>query len=154
MAAMLLVVHSLLRWVVLLAHLGRAGKGLAGWFGGGKWGGADKGLGLAALISTDLQLLVGLGLYFGLSPAVKAGMADPGAAMKDPVLRFWLVEHATTMILAVVVAHIGHVLAKRAKTDAARFKAAAIGSIVVLVLLAAGIPWPFREGIGRALFPG
>ena len=63
MYTVLLVLHSLLRWAVLLLHLGRAGKSVAGWFGRTPWGGADKKLGLAALICTDVQLIVGLVLY-------------------------------------------------------------------------------------------
>ncbi|CAN0486723.1 unnamed protein product, partial [Laminaria digitata] len=34
-----------------------------------------------------------------------------------------------------------------------KFKVAAIGFTFGLLIMLAAIPWPFREGIGRALFP-
>lgn len=149
----LLLLHSLLRWVVLILLVGRAGASLAAMGSGAPWAPLHRKLGLAALIATDLQLLLGIGLY-AMSPLVSAALSDMGAAMKDPGLRFWAVEHPTTMVLAVVAAHVGHALSKRGKTPATQHRAAAIGAVVTLVLLAAGIPWPWREAVGRALIPG
>ena len=54
-----------------------------------------------------------------LSPNTTAMFADFGAAMRDPVARFWAVEHVTTMMVAVVFAHLGRVLARKAPTPAA-----------------------------------
>ena len=40
--------------------------------------------------------------------------------MKDPALRFWAVEHTTTMFAAIALAHVGRVLARKATTPAAK----------------------------------
>ena len=131
MSAVLLTLHSLLRWAVLLLLVGRAGRSLTGWLQRTPWVGADRTLGLVTLICVDVQLLVGLVLYGMYSPAVQAAQADPGAAMADPALRFWFVEHASIMILAVVAAHIGQVMAKRGKTDLLQHRAARCSGRIV-----------------------
>ena len=40
--------------------------------------------------------------------------------MKDPALRFWAVEHITSMFAAIALAHVGRVLARKATTPAAK----------------------------------
>src|SRR4029077_2993408 len=74
-----------------------------------------------------------------------------GAAMKDPVARFWAVEHITSMMLAVILAHVGRVLGRKAATpDSRRMKLfICFGIATVLMLLA--IPWPGMSA-GRPLF--
>lgn len=146
----LLLVHSWLRWVVVLA-------GLAALFLSGRkalsqaaFTSTDKGLGTIFTIAMDVQLLLGLGLYFGVSPVVRAALDQGAAMMKDRTLRFWGVEHIATMILAVVVLHVGRVLAKRVTNDAARHKRLAITTALTLVLVFVGIPWPGLEH-GRPL---
>lgn len=145
--------HSILRWAVVLLHLARTGKSTAGWFQRTPWAAPDKKLGLVTLICTDLQLVVGLVVYGALSPSVQSAMANPPAAMADPVLRFWFVEHGFIMILAIVAAHVGHAMSKRGKTDLTQHRAAALGSLVTLVLIFVGMPWPWRAGVGRPLLP-
>lgn len=147
-----LAIHSLLRWVALGAVIARFGRALAA--RAGAFTPLDRRLGLAAMISLDLQLLLGLALYSGLSPAVTAAQMDMGAAMKDPYLRFWMVEHGTAMLVAIVLAHVGNIRVRKAVDDAAKHKSAAIFYGIVLVLLLVAMPWPFRAVIGRPLMPG
>ena len=45
--------------------------------------------------------VLGLLLYVGLSPDVALAFANPAAAMRDPVLRFFFVEHLAGMLIAV-----------------------------------------------------
>jgi len=105
------------------------------------------------MTALDLQMLLGLMLYLWLSPNMQPILSDFGAAMKDPALRFWAVEHVSTMFGAVVLAHAGRVLARKAKTaDAKRTRLlACFGLATVLIVL--GMPWPGRPG-GRPLFRG
>lgn len=147
-----LALHSLLRWGALGAVIARFARALAA--RGGAFTALDRRLGFAVMILLDLQLLLGLALYTGLSPAVNAAKMDMGAAMKDPYLRFWMVEHGVAMVLAIGLAHVGNVLVKRAADDARKHKSAAIFTGIVLLLLLAAMPWPFRSVIGRPLMPG
>ena len=109
--------HSWLRWAALVAGL------LATFtaFTSGASGKADR-WGLLFMIVMDIQLLFGLALYLALSPTTAAIFGDFGAAMRDPVARFWAVEHVSLMLLAVVMAHLGRVLARKARTPEARRK--------------------------------
>ncbi len=147
-----LAVHSLFRWVVVVALLARVGRALQA--RKGAFTPIDKRLGLIAMIAMDLQLLLGLALFFGLSPAVSAAEMDVGAAMKDPYLRFWLVEHGPTMLIAIVLAHVGNVRVRKAADDAAKHKQALIFFGIALVLVLVAMPWPFRPVVGRPLLPG
>jgi len=70
--------------------------------------------GLAFMASLDLQMLLGLLLYLVLSPTTAAIFPGLRGAMKDPVARFWAVEHVGTMMLAVCSAHVGRVLGRKA----------------------------------------
>ena len=86
------------------------------------------------------ELLAGLGLWF-TSPAVSAARASMGDTMKDPALRRLVVEHPSLMVLAVVAATVSGVRVKKAQGPAAKAKAALIGTLITLALVAAVIPW-------------
>src|SRR3982751_667321 len=94
-----LFVHSWLRWVVillgLLALVRAATGGTRAWTAG-----EDRGL-LLLTIALDVQVLLGLLLYAWLSPTTRSAFENIGAAMRNPQLRFFVVEHLTGMIAAV-----------------------------------------------------
>jgi hypothetical protein len=107
--------------------------------------------GLILLISLDLQLLIGLLLYFALSPFTAEALRDFGAAMRNPPLRFFAVEHVTLMLAAVVLVHVGRVMGRKAvTTDAKRIRSLASFGLALLLMLLA-IPWPGLAA-GRPLF--
>jgi len=149
----LLILHSILRWVVLLTAVIAIASNAAGWFGKKEWLPENRKLNAALVGTVDLNILLGLILYVGVSPLMKPIFADFGAAMKDAGLRFWAVEHMTGMILAAVVMHVASVMSKKADTDIAKFKRATIGFAFGLFIIFGSIPWPFREAVGRGLLP-
>jgi hypothetical protein len=89
----------------------------------------------------DLQLLVGLILYFAVSPLTRMAFQNMAVAMKDHELRFFSVEHTTYMLIAVILAHVGAVMSRRAATDRAKYRAATIAYAISLLVMLAGIPW-------------
>ena len=107
--------------------------------------------GLIFMIALDLQLLLGLALYFALSPNTTAMFGNFGAAMRDPVARFWAVEHITLMLFAIAMAHIGRVLARKAPSAAAKRKRLLICFGLSTVAMIAATPWPGMAS-GRPLF--
>jgi hypothetical protein len=147
---LLLALHSLLRWFVLIAGLVAVGLGVAGWKGR-PWQPADRIAGRAFVGVLDLQFLVGALMYLA-SPIVGAAMANFGAAMREPMLRFFLVEHAAGMIAAVALAHVGAIRIKKAADDTRRHRTAAIFFGLSLVLILLSIPWPGMPA-GRPLWP-
>ena len=89
----------------------------------------------------------------GLSPTTSAIFHETGmgAAMRDPVARFWAVEHVTLMLVAIVVAHVGRVLARKAATPAAKRTRLLVCFVVALIAILGGTPWPGMRA-GRPLF--
>jgi hypothetical protein len=147
-----LILHSLLRWVVLVFGLVAVVRGFSGWFGRRPWTPVDDKAGRMFVIALDVQTLIGLLLYGVLSPITRTAFSDMGSAMRDSVLRFFVVEHLVLMLVGLVLVHIGRARAKRGRTDQARHRTAAIFYTLGLIALLAGIPWPGMPA-GRPLLP-
>ena len=145
MYSTVLLLHSWIRWVALV---GAVGTTLAALMNRGR---TAEGWGLVAMIGLDLQLLLGLLLYLVVSPNMAEIRAHFGEAMQNGQLRFWAVEHLTAMLVAVVLAHVGRVLARRAATPAARRGRLLICFGLATILIIAGTPWPGLV-YGRPLF--
>lgn len=143
--------HSWLRWAVLLLAIVVVVRAIGGAMSHRGWSPADDAAGKWFTISMDVQLLIGLLLYGLLSPITQNAFADMGAAMRDGALRFWAVEHFVVMLVAVAFAHIGRARVRRARSDASRFRSAAIFYTLALLALLAAIPWPFMAN-ARPLF--
>ena len=103
------------------------------------------------MLALDLQVLVGLLLYFGFSPFAREGMSNLSAAVRDPALRFWAIEHTGAMFGAAILVRIGRVLAMNAPTPMARQRHRLIWFGLAEVIMIAGTPWPGLSG-GRPLF--
>ena len=146
-----ITIHSLLRWIVLLAGLAAVGRGVSGW-SGRPWLPADRLTGRVFVGVLDLQFVIGLVLYVVLSPIVGAAMSNVGAAMRDSILRFFLVEHAAGMLVAVALAHVGNAKIKKAADDASRHRTAAVFFGLSLFIILLSIPWPGMPA-GRPLWP-
>lgn len=141
---LLLVAHSLLRWLLLAAGAAAFLQAVLGLVGRQDWGKRHKLSNLAFMILTDVQLLLGIVLYAGVSPLMQGIFSDFGGAMKDGNLRFWAVEHVTGMVLAVIFVHVGYFIAKRAKKDARKHLWGAIGFGLGLLAMLGSIPWASR----------
>lgn len=106
---------------------------------------------MVTMMTLDIQLLLGLLLYLVVSPNMREILAHFGDAMKDPTSRFWAVEHITAMMLAVVLAHVGRVLARKAASADKKRARLLVCFGLATVLMIVGMPWPGRPG-GRPLF--
>lgn len=143
-------IHSWLRWVVLIAGLLAVIRGFGGWPGTKPWVKADDRAGAIFTGMLDLQMLLGLILYVFLSPFSRAAFQDFGGAMSNSAMRFWAVEHLFGMVIAIALAHIGRVRARKAP-DVKKHKTAAIFYLLALIVILASIPWPGSPA-GRVLF--
>jgi len=108
------------------------------------------------MIFCDIMLLIGLYQWFtgpwGLKSLQQHGMS---AVMKDPVNRFFAVEHPMGMLIAIILVHIGYSYSKKSIPDAIKHKRAIFYFGLALLIILISVPWPFRAiGIGRAWFPG
>jgi membrane protein DedA with SNARE-associated domain len=73
------------------------------------------------------------------------------ASMKDSVLRFFLVEHISLMIIAIILITVGYVKSDRAADEFRKHKLLIIYYSIALILILISIPWPFR-GLGAGWF--
>jgi small-conductance mechanosensitive channel len=141
------IMHNLTRWVVLAGGLWAIILAYRGLFRRGDWSLKDTYAGLTFTASLHLQLLLGLLLYL-VSPFMQALLQNVGEAMRDSRARFFLIEHLTLMVLAIIAAQLGYSLAKRAQGNRTKFVRATVGYTIAGVLIVIGIPW------WRPLFPG
>jgi hypothetical protein len=120
-----LMIHSLVRWLVLVVAAAAIVKFAIGWLRGGRYDGMDRGLsaGFAGLM--DLQMLLGLVMLFGQGFFGELGFPR------------YRIEHTVMMVLAVVVGH----LPRRWKNApaAVRHRNSLICILVALALVIAGI---------------
>jgi mono/diheme cytochrome c family protein len=148
-----LYAHSYLRWVVLVLAVVVIGRAWMGERRDRPWSSPDERLHAALVGLVDLQFLLGLLLEVFLSPITRALFANPAAGMKDPVLRFFGVEHMVGMVLAVAAVHVGRVASKHAPTPRGRHRRLWVSTTVALVLMILATPWPALR-YGRPLFRG
>ena len=145
--------HSWLRWFVLLVGLLAIARAIIGRSSGRPWSRADDRLGAAFVGLLDLQLLIGLVLYFALSPITKEGMRDIGGAMANTGLRFWTVEHPVRDDRGDRAGpHRPGPGSARPPTPSRRHRTALIFFTLALIVIVITIPWPGRAIIGRPLF--
>ncbi len=135
----LLDLHNVIRWVVVVLGVVAIVSALVAQ----RWTPAQRSLARWFTIAFDVQVLVGLVLWF-LSPLVQSSLSDMGAAMGDPTRRFFLLEHPLLMVVAAVLVHVG--VARARKTDNPR--QALLFYVLAAAAVAYAIPWD------RRLFPG
>jgi hypothetical protein len=137
-----LTLHNILRWVTLVLAILATVMAFTGWFGKREWGERDRKIGSFTAMAMDIQFLLGLILYVVLSPFGIKGLSQGMEfvnANRD--YRFFGLEHVAIMVLAVVFAHLGTILPRKASTSLAKFKRAAIPFAVMFILLVVAIPW-------------
>ncbi len=138
-----LTLHNILRWVVLIAALLTIIRSINGLRFKRGWTASDNKASMWYVSFLDIQLLLGLLLYFVLSPVTTAALQNFGGAMGNSSVRFFLIEHSVMMFIAVVVAHVGRTLVKRAADAAAKHRRNAIWMAISIIIVLASIPWPF-----------
>lgn len=135
-------IHSYWAYLVVFVVLIATINALAGYFGNKEYSPKDFRLALFALITTHIQFLIGLVLYFisplGLQNITNNGM---GEVMKNDLFRLYAVEHPTVMILTVVFITIGYSKHKKKLVSKPKFKMLAIFYTIALVLMLSRIPW-------------
>ena len=134
-----LIFHSWFRWIALILGIMATFAALtdrsAGQSTTDRWS-------LFFMMVLDIQMLLGLLLYLVLSPFTASALNDFGAAMRNPALRFWAVEHVSLMFFAVVIVHVGRVLARTARTPQAKRTRQIVCFSLATIAMIAATPWP------------
>jgi hypothetical protein len=149
----LLHFHSVWRWIAFVLPLVVLQRSSRAALVRAPYAPIDRKLLLATTIALDVQLLVGLALWAGVSPLGLGSFSTTPGLMKNPVLRYWAVEHGSTMLIAIIAFHALSASAKKLSDEAAKHKRIAIACAVVVILVLVNMPWPGRI-YGRPLMPG
>jgi len=136
--------HSGLRWVTLILLL----LAIVNAFTSKTYDKKHRLTNLFAMVTLHTQLLIGLIQYFVTSQKVQ--FTD--GWMKNPLLRFYGMEHISLMIIAIVLVTIGHSKSKKGATPEDKFKPIKLWYVIGLLLILAAIPWPFRSVLGGGWF--
>lgn len=148
----LLILHNLIRWLILIFAFWTVISALTGLSAKREYSASDGRSNFFFMLSMDIQLLIGLVLYF--SNGWFESLKHMGESMKDPMVRFFTMEHSVMMIIAWVLVHAGRVSVKKAKTSQAKFKKTLLFFGIALLIILIAIPWPFREAVARPWFRG
>lgn len=148
MYAGLLLLHSYLRWVVLAVALVTLVRTSASASRKLSWTKLDEQFTVALVGLADLMLLLGLALWLWLSPLTQVAMSQ--GLFSGGTLTFFAVAHPVTMLVAIVLLHLGRVRLKKSADTPARHAQWRRSVAVFLGLVVLAIPWPWLEW-GRPL---
>ena len=148
-----LFAHSYLRWLVLAALCFVCLRHTQRWLAGASWDRLDERGQAVTLAALDLQFLLGLILYVLLSPFPRAFFSDMAGGMKSAPVRFFGMEHALGMLIAVGLAHVGRKRAERRAEPRQKHRTTAIFAWWSLACVLVSIPWPGRAS-ARPLLRG
>lgn len=138
----LLHAHSGLRWVALLLLLVAIINALIS-KGKNSYEKKDKMINLFAMILLHTQLLIGLVLYF-----ISGKVNFSKGWMKIDSFRFFGLEHFLLMVIGIVLITIGRKKAEAQTVPNAKHSKILVWYTLGLIIILAGIPWPFREALG------
>ena len=135
-------IHSGWAYIVLLILVLATLNALYNFFGNKEFDAIDFRLALFSLITMHIQLLIGLVLWFTKDYfSTISEMGGMGEVMKNDTIRKLIVEHPTTMIIAVVLLTIGYSKHKKKLTSKPKFKMLSIFYTIALILVMYMIPW-------------
>lgn len=146
-----LILHSLVRWLVLISLLLAIFCGYRGWLLKRKFSGFDNSVRHWTATITHIQLLLGLWLYF-ISPITNYFLHHFKTAVHQRDFRFFGMEHSLMMITATVIITIGSTKAKRVHPDHQKFRTMAIWYTIGLIIILTSVPWAFSPFTSRPYF--
>jgi len=129
--------HSYNRYFIMAALVFVLFRSWSGWMGKKPFERTDNTASVILLGLAHLQLLLGIIQYWFTSAYTRAAFADMGAAMKDGWMRYFTVEHASMMFLAIVFIQVGRTTSRNATTDELKHKKLAIWTTVAAILILA-----------------
>jgi hypothetical protein len=141
----LLGLYSLLRWLLiifLIINIIRVNVEA-----GEDFDLVDRRWSLRLLITTHINLVIGLYQFF-LGDRILQMIFREHYTMSDIMkradLRFWIIEHPTMMLLAIILITIAHIKSKRPGNARKKHRMMSWLYILALLIILAGVPWPFR----------
>lgn len=148
MYSILLASHSLFRWLVVAGLLFAVILAFSGWRGNKTFSVFDNRVRHWTATLVHIQFVIGVTLYF-ISPVVEYFWRYYKDTVHQRELRFFSMEHSTTMLLVVVLVTLGSAKAKRKGTGRLKFKTMFVWYLIALLFILVMIPWPFSPLVNR-----
>ena len=139
---MLLLLHSLGRWLVLISLLYAIVRAFKGYRFALPFARMDNAIRHWTATIAHLQLMIGIVLY-AQSPLIKYFFSPSAQVKESREPLFFALIHLAMMMVAIPIITIGSALAKRRVTDWEKFSTMFYWFAVALLLILIAIPWPF-----------
>ena len=131
-------IHSYWAYLVLLVLVLATFNALFKFFGNKEFDAKDFRISLFALITMHIQLLIGIVLWFTKGYFDEMSVSE---VMKNDAVRKLVIEHPTTMIVAVALVTIGYSKHKKKLISKPKFKIISVFYTIALALVLYMIPW-------------
>ncbi len=141
MNATLQALHSYWAYLVFIILVIATVNALYKLLSGKEFSAFDFRISLFTLIVSHIQLIIGIVLFFIGDYLVMIKETGMGEVMKNAALRDKIIEHPTTMIIAIALITIGYSKHKKKLTSKPKFKMLAVFYTLALLLVVAKIPW-------------
>ena len=151
MYSILLITHSIFRWLVLISLLYAIYRAYQGKTKGHVFSKTDNSVRHWTATIAHIQLIIGINLYLK-SPIVKYFFTNVSEGIKHLDTFFFGILHIILMLVAVIVLTVGSAMAKRKYTDADKFNTMLFWFSLALFIIFMAIPWPFSPLANRPLF--
>ena len=135
-----LIIHSVLRWVILITLITHLALIYKSYFGNKPFTKFNKIFSHVTVGFVHLQFVIGLYVYF-TSEKINVFLDDVKGSMAISELRFFAVEHSLLMLIAIIIITIGSFKSKRIEDERKKYKTQIIYFTIGLVLILAAIPW-------------
>ena len=139
-------IHSGFRWIVLAGLLTAIINSVIKLAYKRNSNKVDSSFNRLSMVATHVQVLIGLVLYF-ISPKV----IFSASAISDSFQMFFLVEHVSLMIIAIILITKGYIQSDRTDDEINKQINIVVYYSIALLLILISIPWPFR-GLGGAWY--
>ena len=136
--------HSGWRYVVILLLLAAFVTAVSGFTGKKAFTEGNRKLAVFALISSHIQLILGLLLYF-MNDWYKMDSSVPSN-------RYWKMEHIAMMIIAIILITVGNAKSKKAADAVAKHKSIFIFFGFALLIITVAIFLMVKNDASRSLF--
>jgi cytochrome c biogenesis factor len=149
MYSILLMAHSIFRWLVLLTLIFAIYRSWRGYRSQFSFTKNDDAVRHWTATIAHVQLMLGIILY-SQSPMVEYYFSNGRSLSGEPF--FFGAIHILLMLIAIVVITMGSAKAKRKAADSDKFKTMLTWFSIALVIIFIAIPWPFSPLSHRPYF--
>ncbi|MDO8368900.1 MAG: hypothetical protein Q7T20_19035 [Saprospiraceae bacterium] len=146
----LILIHSYLRWLVLLSIVWGIFRAFKGWQLKDTFRRSDHILVRSVSGLSQLQLLLGFAVYFW-SPVAQGFWVNRSFEWNDSL--FFGIVHFVLMTIAIILISIGSALVKTVAEDNQKFKLLFLYFSIALLIILVAIPWPFSPLAQRPYLP-